>query len=149
LTCGQEDTGHEAEEKMTLPPTRLVQTAGEVLPDAVIELVWSASDDRPELLLWSGEKPIAGMLVEHAGTVYQPPALHPSVYRAMRLPSGPLDCGTREQLFTETRSLFEAHVGYSPPEAALLTAWNRTSWFADVLPRPPSVFIHGFDMNLR
>jgi hypothetical protein len=56
--------------------------------------------------------------------------------------------GPSAKLFSETRQLVETYVGVSSAEAALVTAWNATTWFADILPNPPALFLHGSDMSL-
>jgi hypothetical protein len=125
-----------------------VATAGEIFPDGtVIDLVAAESGDMPALLLWNGQKAVIASQVEHAGKNFRPVSLHASILRATRLPTGAVEFGTPDGLFVETRRLFETHLGHSTAEAALLTAWNATTWFPDIVSNPCTLFVHGPDMG--
>jgi hypothetical protein len=51
-------------------------------------------------------------------------------------------------LFSETANLFRTYIGMSAAEAALVTAWNATTMFADVLLNLVLLFMHGPNMNV-
>jgi hypothetical protein len=86
--------------------------------------------------------------VQREGKLYVPINVHPTIWAATTLPTGIVNRGPSANLFRETRQLVETYVGASAAEAALVTAWNATTWFADILPNPPALFLHGPDMIL-
>jgi hypothetical protein len=140
--------GNTAEE--TDNQARVVQTGGKVFPDgSVLELVSTDAGNKPSLLSWKdGQDPKVASEVERDGTIYQPPVVDRSIWASTTLPTGIVDRGPSANLFRETRQLVETHVGVSTNEAALATSWNATTWFADILPKPVTLFIHGAGMDL-
>jgi len=128
---------------------RPVFTSGKIFPDhAVLELVRPSADNEPSLLYWrDGQEPVVGAQVERDGAVYQPIAADGSVWSAMALPGGLVDRGSSADLFGEIGASIEKFVGFSSGEAALLTAWIVTTWFADTLLNPPILLLHGSEMS--
>ena len=128
--------------------TQIVSTAGTIFGDGTaVELV-GGTGDKPRLLSWNGRKSTIAAQVEREGKIYQPVDLHPSIWKATRLPNSVADYGKGSDLFTETRELLETHLGFSAAEAALATGWICTCWFADFLSSPPTLFVYGSDMGL-
>lgn len=127
----------------------IVQTAGEIFQDGpVLEVLSTDAGSKPSLLLWKdGQDPKVAAEIERDGTINQPPIVDRSIWASTTLPTGIVDRGPSANLFRETCQLFETHVGISANEPALATSWNATTWFADILPNPVSLFIHGTDMN--
>jgi hypothetical protein len=140
--------GITADGKNCSVPSRVL-TSGEWFVDgAAIELVASSTSDGPSLLLWQdGRKPTVQRQITRARTFYAPVFMDPSIWAVMTLPTGVEDRGPAANLFGEICQLIEKYAGISTDQAAMVTAWNATSWFGDVLPNPPILFIHGEDMN--
>jgi hypothetical protein len=126
----------------------VIETAGTVFTDgSALELVSPSAGNTPRLLFWEdGKDPIIALQVERDGTIYRPPNVDCSVWLATTLPTEVVDRGPAAELFGETADLFRTYAGMSTAEGALLTAWNATTQFADVLLNLPTLFIHGPDM---
>jgi len=125
------------------------ETAGESFADgSAIELVSSSTGNRPGLFFWrDGRDPTVASHVQREGRFYVPINAGSTIWAATTLPTGIVDRGPSANLFAETRQLVETYIGASSAEAALATAWNATTWFADILPNPPALFVHGPDMS--
>ena len=82
-------------------PSSSIPTAAEVFEDGtMVELVEDLRQaDGLGLLVWNGRKAIVSRRVVHKGRAYVPLALHTSVRRALRLPSGVCSFGTTAKLF--------------------------------------------------
>src|SRR5579864_1039140 len=138
----------ESAESKTEIPTAVVETSGESLADgSAIELVASPTGNQPGLLLWADDRPTFAAYILRDGKVYVPSNVDPTIWAATTLPTGVENRDPSANLFSETRQLVTTYVGTSADEAALVTAWSVTTWFVDVLPSPPTLFIHGGDMN--
>jgi hypothetical protein len=125
------------------PTKSRITSAGGIFADGtMIELISRSSEgDSPQLLLWNGRKATAGSCVERGGFVYQAPDLAPSVYRAVRLPSGISEYGSARGLLTEITDLFQHHLDLPGQEAAPLACFAISTWMADCLPTAPSLAI--------
>jgi hypothetical protein len=138
----------ESVENKTEIPTAVVETSGESFADgSAIEPVSSPTGNQPGLLLWADNRPTFAAHLMRKGKIYIPSNVDPTIWAATTLPTGVENRGPSADLFSETCQLVTTYVGTSADEAALLTAWNVTTWFVDVLPNPPTLFIHGGDMN--
>jgi hypothetical protein len=91
----------------------VVETAGEnFADDSGIELVSTTTGKNPQLLLWkAGCRPIVGPRIRHKRKIFVPIHAHPSVWKAMTLPTGIIARGSSAKLLAETRDLFERFVG--------------------------------------
>ena len=127
----------------------MVLTSGQWFADnSAVELVSSSANNEPSLLLWQdGREPTAHRQILRDGTFYSPVYMDRSVWAAMTLPTGVADRGPTANLFSETCDLIEAYAGICAVEAAALAAWNATTWFADLLWSPPTLFLHGGDIT--
>lgn len=133
-------------QKAAKAKNNITKTSGEIFPDgSIIELVAAASEERLDLLLWEeGSKTIAPQ-VEYRGCVYQAVDLPETTRRAIRFP---VDAKSYDrELFIRVLDLFGRYVGVSRSEAALLTAWTTTTWFADQVSSPPALVISGPAMD--
>jgi hypothetical protein len=88
-----------------------------------------------------------GRQVKSGGHIYQANDVNEFLLRAVRLPSNVCDYGTAHRLFVETRKLFEQYIGLAPAQAALLTAWNCSTWFADCMSSPPTLEVSSPDIG--
>jgi hypothetical protein len=127
----------------------MIVTSGQWFVDgSAIELVSSSTSDSPSLLLWQdGREPTVQKQITRDGAFYSPVYMDLSVWAAMTLPSGVADRGPAASLFGESCRLIEKYAGISADQAAMATGWTAATWFVDVLPNPPILFIHGEDMN--
>ncbi len=126
-----------------------VTTTGEVFPDGVmVELVsGSVGSNKPRLLLWNGTAATIASQVEHSGCTFQAAELSPSIYRAIRLPSGLSDSRPVRVLFTEIAVLFNQHLHFSDCESRLLASFCMSTWLADLLPIAPGLVVYGPDQG--
>ena len=120
-----------------------VISPGEIFADgAMTEMVSSPSGlHKPDLLLWNGRKAKVGPSVEHRGCIYQAAELHPSLYQAMRFPSGCHNYGSARGLFESINDLFKHHLALPERESSLLACFSIATWLADRLPSAPSLTI--------
>jgi hypothetical protein len=124
--------------------SRIVPTFGEILADgSVIDLVSSATYNQLELLFWRKHRKTIAPQIECGDHVFQTPDLDPTLIKAMRFPRDAGDYGTNGKLFAQIRILFERHIGLTPAEASLMTAWVCSTWFQDCLSSPPTLMISG------
>jgi hypothetical protein len=122
--------------------SKIVRTSGQIFADgAAIELVASAAGNRLDLLFLNRQKKIIAPQVTHSGLVYQAPNVHETLVRAIRFPRDAVDNGLPRMLFAEVLTLFQRYIGLASPEAALLTAWNFSTWFPDCVSSPPTLVI--------
>ena len=130
--------------------TKTFFSAGEIFPDgALIELVSASSGlNKPDLLLWDGNRATVGSRVEHGGCTYEAPELDAILWRAMRLPAGCRDYGSARALFDGIRGLFQRQLGLPEPESSLLACFAISTWLADRLPSAPGLIISGPDKEL-
>jgi hypothetical protein len=125
---------------------KVVRTCGEIFSDgSIIELVSPANACRLQLLLWHKQQQKIAPQIEYHGRLYQVPEAQETLLAAMRFPSDAVDYGTAQKLFSGVCDLFARYIGIAPPEAALLTAWSCSTWFADCFSSPPTLIISGPD----
>jgi hypothetical protein len=128
---------------------KVIETAGKTFPaNFAIELVRAKTGSQPQLLLSeNGRQKLIAPQIRRKGRTFVPIRVHSSLWDAMTLATGIIDRGSSAKLLAETQDLFDKFVGTPMSEAAVATAWNATTHFADVLPSPPSLLISGSDMN--
>ena len=127
---------------------KIVRTSGELFADgSAIELVGCDSDSHLSLLVWNKRVKAIATQVKRRGRIYQANNAHQSLLRAIRFPSNVHDYGTAHKLFVETRTLFERYIGLAAADAALLTAWNCSTWFADCMSSPPTLKVSSPDIG--
>jgi hypothetical protein len=129
----------------------ILTTSGELFPDgSAIELVSdpSANNNGLALLLWNGTRSVIAPTAEHDGKVYEPPDLHASIHRAVKLPREATPYGTTKILVANIREVFEHYVGLPVNEATLLAMWAITTWVSDCVSSPPNLLLSGVDASL-
>jgi hypothetical protein len=125
---------------------KVVRTFGEIFSDgSIIELVSPANACQLQLLFWHKQQKKIAPQIEYHGRLYQVPEAQETLLAAIRFPSHAVDYGTAQKLFSEVCHLFARYIGIAPPEAALLTAWICSTWFADCFSSPPTLIISGPD----
>jgi len=127
----------------------VVETSGEFFADnSAIEPVCTKTGSQPQLLFWrDGRRVGIAPQIRRKGKIFVPFDVHPTVWKAMTLPNGVTNRGSSRKLFAQTTDLIEEYVGIPTADAAIATAWNASTHFADILPSPPSLLISGFDMH--
>jgi hypothetical protein len=130
--------------------TKRIISAGEIFADGtMIELVSGSSGlDKPDFLLWNGEKASVGTHIRHGGRTYEVPKLGPSLYRATRFPSRCDDYDSARDLFAAIAGLFMQRLDLPERESSLLTCFSISTWLADRLPSAPSLAISGPSQEL-
>ncbi len=121
-----------------------VATAGEIFPNAAIDLVADPSDSYTlNLLLWDGSSATITPRIEYGRFTYEPIALEPSLVHAVQWPKCPIQYGSTRDLFESVLSLITQHVEIRNTYARLLTYFVFTTWFPDRLSLSPGFAILG------
>jgi hypothetical protein len=122
-------------------PVLTVPTGGKLFDDgAVIELVESSLDASGlALLKWDGREAIVGRAVEHDGRMYTPLTLHPTLRRALRLPSSAAPIDSTSELFDQLVSLFRRFTDLPEHACTQIVTFVLSTWLADCLPVPISL----------
>jgi hypothetical protein len=128
----------------------IVQTVSELFADgSQIELLADpANRSKTRLLLWDGQSAKIGSTCEHDGQIYHPVALSRTVLEATHLPAGPGEQDDAAKLFAKISTEFSRRLGLAGEDADRCTFYCVSSWFADVLPILPSLWIAGADATL-
>lgn len=121
-----------------------VATAGEIFPNATVDLVADPSDSyRLNLLLWDGSNATVAPRIEYGSSIYEPIALEPSLVYAVKWPKCPIQYGSTRDLFDRVLSVVTQHVEIQNTYARLLTYFVFSTWFPDRLSVSPSFAILG------
>jgi hypothetical protein len=124
----------------------LVETGGIVFPDGhCVELI--KNDAGLPILLDSKSKK-CHQRINHAGLIYVPPILAPSLLEALTLPSKPTDCGSTVEMFGQIRDFFLGH-GVSEDATQACTYFAFASWFPESLPVAPFLLLTGTQAEAR
>jgi hypothetical protein len=121
----------------------VVPTGGEILPDGtLLELIHDvAQPGGLALLKFDGTKTVVGSRIVHRGRTYVPLTLHPSVKRALRLPSSVCAFGSTAELFEELVAVTARFTDLDRHFRELLVAFVFASWLADLLPAPMNLLL--------
>jgi hypothetical protein len=118
----------------------LVETGGIAFPDGhCIELV---KDVVGSLTFLDSKSKEFQERINHAGQVYVPPLLAPSMLEALTLPTKRTDYGSTVELFGQICNFFLGH-GVSEDAAKASTYFAFASWFPEFLPVVPCLIITG------
>ena len=113
--------------------TRTRITCGELLADAVIDVVASKDRDGLDALFCDGEKVHTAPQVTYRGVVYRAPDLDPSILRALRFPNGATDYRSATKLFTNIATLSREHLGLPEDLAAFTSCWILATWVPELM----------------
>jgi hypothetical protein len=121
----------------------IIHTAGEVFADgASIDLVREAATGDLLLSSFDGDSCKIGARVEAHGSVYLPAKIHPTILRAVALPTTFSEYGSTLQLFAATREQFE--IAGFPEDISLPAAhFVFASWFPESSAVAPCLSISG------
>ena len=120
-------------------------SSGECFADGtMLEIVAGRSQlGKPDLLLWNNGRARIGTQILCGDRIYTAPELDPTLYRAIRLPTGARSYGSAQRLFEAIRELFIRHCGLPEREASSLAWFSIGTWLADRLPTAPNLIISG------
>ena len=117
-----------------------VCTAGELFPDGgALELIRAAGDST--LLLFDGHKHVVAPRIEFRGQVFEPLKVHPSILRALTLPTKCEPYGSTRELFTAVAGLIQRVAPVSESAAAAIAFIVFATWFVDLLPVAPFLWV--------
>jgi hypothetical protein len=121
-----------------------VKTAGEIFPNATIDLVADPSDSYAlNLLLWDGSRATVAPRIEYGCSTYEPIVLEQSLVHAVQWPKCPIQYGSTRNLFDRVFSVITQHVEIQNTYARLLTYFVFSTWFPDRLSLSPGFAILG------
>jgi len=125
-------------------------TIGETLRDGtVFEAVLSQSGDKLDLLHFDRKTATVAAHFKVDGVIYHAPYMPLSLLRAVTLPRGAAEYGTRLELFRKIAGHFQHYAGILPQEAAFLAYLVKCSWAPAPDPGPITAYITGADAALR
>jgi hypothetical protein len=118
-------------------------SSGECFADGTtLELIADRSQlGKPDLLLWNGIRARIDSRVLYNGRAYEAPELDPTLYRAIRLPTGCRRYGSARSLYEGIRDLFVRHFGLPERESGLLACFSIGTWMADRLPHALNLIV--------
>lgn len=126
---------------------RNITTYGQLLPDGrVIDLLATTADEKLEIVVWDAEQSLVVPRLEHNGILYVAPDLHPSVRRALIIPTCIADYASTSALFLEIAQLSIENFGLSEVFASIAACWIFTTWVPEVFAAPPTLCIAASSM---
>ena len=130
---GNKQLGHD-----TASPIR---TADQLFPDGdALELIRD-SDGRLALLHCHGRKAVVASRVEIRGQVFEPAHIEASILRSMPLPKGCTPYRSTSELFNGIAALIPQVTPVAESVATAITFIVFASWFVDLLPVAPILWI--------
>ena len=130
------------------PPAAIpIYTTGEFFTDGcIIEPVRDAADaDRLTLLFWDGARSTVGPRVEHAGRIYEPAPIEPSVLRALTLPRNTAPYGSARELLAAISRVVPEYTGLAEQSVAKVGRVVLGSWLLGGTPTAPRLSLVGPD----
>ena len=119
---------------------KCIATAGELFPNATIDLVADPSDPyRLNLLLSDASRATIAPRIKYGRSTYEPIALEPSLVHALQWPRSPLQYGSTRNLFDRMLRVITQHLEIQDTSARLLTYFVFSTWFPDRLSLAPSL----------
>lgn len=130
-------------DQKSVDTARPVATYGELFPSgATIDLLQPPETGSQQLHFFDGKDTAIGSQVEFDGRLFRPARLSDSMKRIVRFPEKSVDFVCTTQLFEETLQLFSGS-GFGATIARAATYFVFATWFAEVLPFAPFVFVTG------
>jgi hypothetical protein len=120
------------------PPIR---TAGELFPDGgAIELILD-KNDHLALLAFDGQKHQVGRRIETRGRVFEPAEVHPSILRALTLPTKCAPYGSTRKLFTGVSELISRVTGLPENVVTPFVFFVFATWLVESLSLAPFLWV--------
>jgi hypothetical protein len=121
-----------------------IATFGEILPGLLIESVVDVN--HPERLLlhtWDGSKANTTPKAAHDAKSYVPAKLPPGIARSVKFPVASKAFKSTRELISGIRSFLSTYVHLNEEGQNLLLAFGLASWFCDVMPVAPVLYLCG------
>jgi len=123
-----------------------IATTGELFADgSTIELIGSAQDGNPRLMLWNGRREVIGSMVEHKGRRYEPALINSSVMHELSLPTQCSSHGNTREFLATACKLIANFGGLEEQPAALVGRMVLCSGLIDAVSVAPALMIIGPD----
>jgi hypothetical protein len=107
------------------------ETPLETVCTPLVELIRLESDGPINIATIHREGSPAQVALKHRDRI---PAMPPSFYKSLVLPSKPEAFGSARELFDSILALLQKHVQLSKKECSILAYWSIATWFVDYLP---------------
>lgn len=121
-----------------------IETFGEDLPGLLMECV--VDPEQPERLLlqtWDGRRITTAPKVEYAGVSYIPKTLNSGLVQSVRFATQSAAIGSMGKVISSLRQFLSTYVHLEPEAVNLLVAFGLATWFCDVMPVAPVLYILG------
>lgn len=135
--------GETIQERREAP--RVVITTGEILDDrSIVEpILQSGSSTQLELVRWNANREERASRIVTADTVFEAPALDPSVLRALRIPDRVGPAEPMRKLWDDMAREFAAFTALPESTVALCVNFAIATWFVLNFPTAPWLAISG------
>jgi hypothetical protein len=126
-------------------PGMVLETTGEVFPDGtMLELASDPScSGKLGLVHWDGKIGRFRNSVEAAGYIYKPAPVSPTTLSAISFFSETKDFGSASLLYSKIIGVLEKFFALPTRDLNLVACWLLSTWFPDVLPIVPTLFVSG------
>jgi hypothetical protein len=123
-----------------------IETLGVALPNLMVEAVVAPDDpDHLHLHTWNGRRVTTTSRLEHGGASYTPLKLASGVVQLVRFAPPSLPFGSTTALSSSLRDFVSTYARLQPEAANLLVAFVLATWFCDVTPVAPVLYLNGPD----
>jgi hypothetical protein len=123
-----------------------IETLGIALPNLMVEAVVAPDDpDHLHLHTWNGRRVTTASRLEHGGASYTPLKLASGVVQLVRFAPPSLPFGSATALNSSLRDFVSTYARLQPEAANLLLAFVLATWFCDVAPVAPVLYLCGPD----
>ena len=133
------------------PDRNVIETFGEDFVDGYhLDLIGEPASDRGLQLIGWGAKKTVQILpqITRNGRTYCPVTLSPSLLRSTRLPVGIGQLLKAAELQSKIADEFRRRIGLPVDDSDRVASVCISTWFADILPTVPSLWISGEDAQL-
>jgi hypothetical protein len=123
-----------------------IETFGVALPKLIMEsVIVPCHPGQLQLHTWNGRRVTTTSQIEHGGSAYTPMKLASGVGQFVRFAPPSLPFGSTSALVLSLRDFFSTYARPRPEAADLLVAFVLATWFCDVTPVAPVLFLFGPD----
>ena len=123
---------HYAADVIPLPTTGRAFSDGK----AIEPVRDSTNPEKLRLLFWDGKKASIGSKIICDGQSYEPAPIHPTILRALTLPTGIVPCGSPRNLLADISKVVTEYTGFPENSVAAISRWMMSNWFPELQPAP-------------
>jgi hypothetical protein len=134
------DTSAEKESRPEPEPLEFRAFPDGTLVDLVRD---AAAPKKPSLLISKAGTITFQQEFRYGGKVFVPRQVEPTLFAAIRLPSGIVPSRSAREIFGELQDCFSTYVDVAQDQQHLLVAFLMSTWFQDVLPVAPYLWVTG------